>query len=63
MRSADKTKLDCLAIWNKHKLAIENKTECSFNFSNGSSHTWNDKSKLQYIDKMILIIENSTDYD
>ena len=61
MRSADKTKAECLAIWNKHKDAIENKEECSFKFENGSSHTWTDASKLQYIEKMILTIENDKD--
>ncbi len=63
MRSADKTKAECLAVWNKHKADIQNKTECSFKFESGSSHTWTDASKLAYIEKMILTIENSTDYE
>jgi hypothetical protein len=62
MRSADLTKKQSLNIWLKHKEAIENKKECSFNFSNGSSHTWTDSSKLEYINKMIDKI-NNTDYE
>jgi hypothetical protein len=58
MRSADKTKLECLAIWNKHKEAIKNKEVCTLNFESGKNHTWTDASKLQYIEKMILTIEN-----
>jgi hypothetical protein len=58
MRSADKTKLECLAIWNKHKESIENKEVCNLGFESGKNHTWTDASKLQYIEKMILTIEN-----
>lgn len=61
MRNKDKTKLECLAIWNKHKEAIEEtiKTKskdckCSLNFGGN----WTNESRLEYVEKMILIIEN-----
>ena len=61
MRSADKTKAECLAIWNKHKEAIEEtiKTKskdckCSLNFGGN----WTNESRLEYVEKMILTIEN-----
>lgn len=61
MRSRDKTKLECLEIWNKHKEAIEEtiKTKskdckCSLNFCGN----WTNESRLEYVEKMILTIEN-----
>ena len=77
MRSKDKTKAECLAIWNKHKSDIEEtidkaKTkevdgnthvcQCKFKFENTGNTTWTDEMKLTYIEKMIERIEN-TDYD
>jgi hypothetical protein len=74
----DLTKEACLKIWNKHKADIEEtidkaKTkeldgnthicQCKFKFENTGNTTWTDKSKLEYINKIILTIENSTDYD
>lgn len=65
MRAKDKTKAECLAIWNKHKVAIEEtiKTKskdckCTLNFGGN----WTNKSRLEYVEKMIERIEN-TDYD
>lgn len=65
MRAKDKTKAECLAIWNKHKVAIEEtiKTKskdckCSLNFGGN----WTNESRLEYVEKMIERIEN-TDYD
>lgn len=64
MRSADKTKLECLSIWNKHKEAIEEtiKTKskdckCSLIFGGN----WTNESRLEYVEKMILTIENDKD--
>lgn len=61
MRSKDKTKAECLAIWNKHKVAIEEtiKTKskdckCTLNFGGN----WTNESRLEYIEKMIERIEN-----
>lgn len=61
MRAKDKTKAECLAIWNKHKLAIEEtiKTKskdckCTLNFGGN----WTNEQKLAYIEKMIERIEN-----
>ena len=69
MRSRDKTKAECLAIWNKHLEAIKEtiKTKpkdcfCKFKFENTGNTTWTNEMKLAYIEKMILTIENSTDY-
>ena len=65
MRAKDKTKAECLAIWNKHKVAIEEtiKTKskdckCTLNFGGN----WTNESRLEYVEKMIERIEN-TDYD
>ena len=65
MRAKDKTKSECLAIWNKHKVAIEEtiKTKskdckCTLNFGGN----WTNESRLEYVEKMIERIEN-TDYD
>ena len=78
MRSADKTKAECLAVWNKYLQNIEEtidkaKTkefdgnthicQCKFKFENTGNTTWTNEMKLQYIEKMILTIENSTDYE
>lgn len=60
MRSADKTKAECLAIWNKHKADIEEtiKTKskdckCTLNFGGN----WTNESRLEYVDKIIERIE------
>ena len=65
MRAKDKTKDECLAIWNKHKVAIEEtiKTKskdckCTLNFGGN----WTNESRLEYVNQMIERIEN-TDYD
>jgi len=64
MRAKDKTKAECLSIWNKHKEAIEKtiKTKskdckCTLNFGGN----WTNESRLEYVEKMIERIEN-TDY-
>ena len=61
MRAKDKTKSECLAIWNKHKVAIEEtiKTKskdckCTLNFGGN----WTNESRLEYVEKMIERIEN-----
>ena len=65
MRAKDKTKAECLAIWNKHKVDIEEtiKTKskdckCTLNFGGN----WTNESRLEYVEKMIERIEN-TNYD
>jgi hypothetical protein len=74
MRSADKTKLECLSIWNKHKEAInETIDKAKTKEVDGNTHVcqlklnidklWTNEQKLAYIEKMILTIENSSDYD
>jgi hypothetical protein len=74
MRSADKTKLECLAIWNKYLQDIEETIDkAKTKELDGNTHVcqlklnidklWTNEQKLAYIEKMILTIENSTDYE
>lgn len=69
MRAKDKTKAECLAIWNKHKADIEetidkaktkevdgNKHICQLKLNIDKS--WTNDQKLAYIEKMIERIEN-----
>ncbi len=73
MRSADKTKSECLAIWNKYLQDIEETIDkAKTKELDGNTHVcqlklnidklWTNEQKLAYIEKMILTIENSTDY-
>ena len=55
MRSADKTKAECLKIWQDKWQDV---------FKNGKlTNMFSERDEqLAYIEKMILTIENSTDY-
>lgn len=72
MRGADKTKSECLAIWNKHKADIDETIDkAKTKEVDGNTHVcqlklnidklWTNEQKLAYIEKMILTIENDKD--
>ena len=51
-KQKDKTSEQNLKFWD------EQKKEITINFQSGSNHTWNNETKLDYINKMIKRIKD-----